>query len=128
MDNRYGGPMSGSSSPEIQRNTLGPPDRRPSLEDHVAHIQRVTERLSRVRSSLDVLADRIELRPEAASKDSACPSPQDLSSRLAFEAEHLHRQCDYIERQVERIFVSLFSTNQAEQRAINPSVPRMEMR
>jgi hypothetical protein len=64
-----------------------------------------------VRASLEVLADRIESRPEAPGKTEGRQSPNDLSGRLAVEAEQLHSQCEYIERQVERIFVSLFSTN-----------------
>jgi hypothetical protein len=103
------------SSGALDRVPPAPQGRPPSLEERLDHLQRGVERLCKLRSGLEVIADRISLVPEApGTPGGIAPTPSDLSGRFGDTVNHLHNNLDTLERLAERIYFGLFSGKEAQ--------------
>lgn len=98
------------------KNGAPTPVRGPSLEERLLHLQRGVERLCKLRSGLEQIADRICLAPEVA--DNRCgvaPAPSDLTGRFGDTINDVHNQLDALERLAERVYFGLFSNSNLAQ-------------
>lgn len=112
-----GGAYPNSLGQDARAQKLGPTlARGPSLEDRLEYLQRAVERICKIRSALEQIADRIILVPETSGANGAVsPTPADLTGRFGDTINAVHNQLDVIERLSERIYFGLFASSNQPQ-------------
>ncbi len=80
-----------------------------SLEDRLEYLQRNVDRLSKIRSGLESIVERLSMSPNNVGASPASPPSSDLTGRFGDAITYMANNLDEIERLSNRLNEALYS-------------------